>query len=146
MLADRQTERGLVGIQMVADVDFDSEVLHANDYRLKGDQKIFDALTGQPLDPTMVRAAHRKELEYVELKKVWELTSVRDAMKMRGRRPISVRWVDVNKGDDENPNYRSRLVAREIRGPGTDSIFPPSSELLKSEFGNPSDETGTRLV
>ena len=33
---------------------------------------------------------------------------------MMGKPPISVKWVDVNKGDDLNPNYRSRLVAREI--------------------------------
>ena len=32
-----------------------------------------------------------------------------------GKNPISVRWVDINKGDDATPNYRSRLVARDIR-------------------------------
>ena len=32
-----------------------------------------------------------------------------------GEEPISVRWVDVNKGDSENPNYQSRLVAREFK-------------------------------
>ena len=31
------------------------------------------------------------------------------------RKPIGVRWVDVNKGTDECPNYRSRLVAKEIK-------------------------------
>ena len=31
-----------------------------------------------------------------------------------GKQPTSVRWIDIHKGDNENPNYRSRLVAREI--------------------------------
>ena len=29
--------------------------------------------------------------------------------------PITVKWVDTNKGDDKKPNYRSRVVAREIK-------------------------------
>ena len=46
-----------------------------------------------------------------------------------GRSPISVKWVDVNKGDDDAPNYRSRLVARELKMPGDDSIFAPTPPL-----------------
>ena len=37
----------------------------------------------------------------VPLEKCWENT---------GKRPLGVRWVDVNKGDIANPEYRSRLV------------------------------------
>ena len=46
-----------------------------------------------------------------------------------GRSPISVRWVDVNKGDHACPNIRSRLVARQIRGPGEESTFAPTPPL-----------------
>ena len=27
---------------------------------------------------------------------------------------MQVKWIDINKGDDENPNYRSRLVGKEF--------------------------------
>ena len=54
---------------------------------------------------------------------------MQEAWKLTGRPPISVRWVEVNKGDDDNPNYRSRLVAREIRMAGEDSIFAPTQPL-----------------
>ncbi len=37
--------------------------------------------------------------------------------------------MDVNKGDDIQPKYRSRLVAREIRRPGEESIFAPTPPL-----------------
>ena len=46
-----------------------------------------------------------------------------------GRSPISVRWVEVNKGDDLNPNIRNRLVAREIHTAGQDAIFAPTPPL-----------------
>ena len=52
-----------------------------------------------------------------------------EAEEKMGKPPISVKWVDVNKGDDLNPNYRSRLVAREIRRKGEDSIFAPTPPL-----------------
>ena len=31
------------------------------------------------------------------------------------REPIGTKWVDINKGDDTNPEYRSRLVAQELK-------------------------------
>ena len=31
------------------------------------------------------------------------------------RPPITLKWVDRNKGDDSHPNYRSRLVVREVK-------------------------------
>ena len=88
-----------------------------------------DNLTGQPLDPAMVRAARRKELEYFNSKLVWELRPRPEAKQRQGKPPISVRWVDVNKGDDVSPNYRSRLVAREIRRHGEEPIFAPTPPL-----------------
>ena len=46
---------------------------------------------------------------------------------------ISVRWVDINKGDEVNPNYRSRLVAREINTHANPEMFAatPRTEALK---------------
>ena len=46
-----------------------------------------------------------------------------------GRPPISVRWVETNKGDDKCPNIRSRLVAREMRLPGEEAVFAPTPPL-----------------
>ena len=34
---------------------------------------------------------------------------------MTGHAPIKSRWIDINKGDDKNKNYRSRWVAKEFR-------------------------------
>ena len=50
-------------------------------------------------------------------------------MARTGKKPISVRWLDGNKGDDEECNYRSRLVAREIRKHGENPIFAPTPPL-----------------
>jgi len=54
-----------------------------------------------------------------------------EAFTKTGRPPISVRWVDVNKGDDQCPKYRSRLVARQLKvtDKSGDSFFSPTPPL-----------------
>mgnify|MGYP003315960231 CR=1 FL=1 len=50
-----------------------------------------------------------------------------------GQKVIGVRWIDINKGDTQNPNYRSRLVAREINTSKRMDLFAatPPLEALK---------------
>jgi hypothetical protein len=84
---------------------------------------------GQILNGDLVATARKKELDYFLTKNVWLKRPRGEAYAKTGKRPISVTWVDVNKGDDLNPNYRSRLVARDIRLPGEDAIFAPTPPL-----------------
>ena len=46
-----------------------------------------------------------------------------------GRAPIGVIWVDVNKGDEEFPDYRSRLVAQEIKMDKREDLFAATPPL-----------------
>ena len=46
-----------------------------------------------------------------------------------GKAPVGVRWVDVNKRDDDIPNYQSILVAKHIRRKEEDTIFAPTLPL-----------------
>jgi len=77
--------------------------------------KYKDATTGQILKDDLVSIARIKELTYFHSKGVWIKVPKAESRANTGRPPITVRWVDVNKGDDIAPNYRSRLVARQIR-------------------------------
>ena len=43
--------------------------------------------------------------------------------------PITVRWLDINKGDEENKEYRSRLVAQEIKRDKRDDLFAATPPL-----------------
>jgi hypothetical protein len=90
-----------------------------------------DDLTGQVLNDAMVAEARTKELSFFYSKGVWIKRPHNTARARPGRPPISVRWVDVNKGDDVNPNYRSRLVARELKAmdKSNNSYFAPAPPL-----------------
>ena len=88
-----------------------------------------DDPTGQPLPDDLVLSGKRKELEYFKSKQFWEIVPESECRRITGRAPIGVRWVCTNKGDHANPNVRCRLVARQIRHPGTDSVFAPTPPL-----------------
>ena len=50
----------------------------------------------------------------------------------KGKKVVGVRWIDTNKGDDENPVYRSKLVGKEFNNEVMDGIFagtPPLEAL-----------------
>ena len=70
-------------------------------------------------------------------------------MSATGRKPIAVRWVDMNKGDKANPNYRSRLVAKEFRGnddrPEWFADTPPS-ECMKLMLHRTASRRGQKML
>ena len=58
--------------------------------------------------------ARLEELGELAKHSVYEKVPLDDCWKATGQGPIGTRWVDVNKGDASNPDYRSRLVAQEL--------------------------------
>ena len=71
-----------------------------------------DDLTGQPLRDDLVKAARAKEPEFFTSKGVWSKAPRQRAFARTGKPPISLRWVDLNKGDeDEQVVLRSRPAA-----------------------------------
>ena len=123
-LLESRAEREQLPVYKLTDVD--GAIFHVQ----VEDEPIYrDDLTGQLLPPDLVRAARAKELEYFNSKQVWQKRPVGEARRVTGKPPISVRWVDVNKGDNQCPNIRSRLVARQIRQAGEDAIFAPTPPL-----------------
>ena len=48
---------------------------------------------------------------------------------MTGKRQIGSKWIDINKGDVSNPNYRSRFVAKEIKREVSDDTFAATPPL-----------------
>ncbi|MBS94029.1 MAG: hypothetical protein CL799_06265 [Chromatiales bacterium] len=90
-----------------------------------------DDTSGQLLKDDLVKEARRKELQYFCSKGVWLKRPKDEARRKTGRPAITVRWVDVNKGDDLHPRYRSRLVARQLKARDRSgaSFFAPTPPL-----------------
>ena len=71
-----------------------------------------DDVTGGPLEPSKVIAARQEEMDYFKNMQVYEYSTNADCKAATGKSPIGVRWIDINKGDSQATNYRSRLVAK----------------------------------
>ena len=112
------------------------------------DEMAFDDQSGAVLDPKLMRAARTAEIAYFRSMNVYTKVPIAECWKMTGSEPISVRWVDINKGDTLCPNYRSRLVAREFNT----SVKPewyaatPPSETLRLMLSKLAGDRGQKLM
>ena len=72
-----------------------------------GWERYWDDATGKELKKDLVEAARAEELQVIREMGVWRHVPMEMCMQVTGRPPIKLRWVDINKGDDLHPNYRS---------------------------------------
>ena len=103
----------------------------------------WDDVSGAPLDWEKVKAARREEMKFFEqmgaYTRCWE-----NEVSEKGGTLIDLRWIDVNKGDTKNPNYRSRLVGREYNTYRDDSLYAatPPIEALRMIIGAAATTSG----
>ena len=73
------------------------------------------------------------DIEEVRKQKGYKMVSISECLAKTGKKPIGVIWVDINKGDDDNPNYRSIIVAQEVNNYKRDNTFAatPPLEAIK---------------
>ena len=75
-----------------------------------------DDISGAYLDAHEVRKARREEIAGAVAHSVYKKVPISQCWSQTGKPPIGTRWIDINKGDVEHPDYRSRWVGREFRG------------------------------
>ena len=88
----------------------------------------WDETSGRKLDTEEVQRARLEEINQIHEHKVYTKVPIEQCWTETGKGPIRVRWLDINKGDEVNREYRSRLVAMEIKRDKRDDLFAaPSS-------------------
>ena len=76
----------------------------------------WDDVHGGDLPPEEVAAARNEEVGYMKKRGIWHEVPIQECWNETGKAPVSVRWVDVNKGGLQEMIVRSRLVARDFKG------------------------------
>ena len=97
------------------------------------DMEFFDDMNGMKhLDKKQVVAARKLEMEFVRKMRVYKKVP-RSVAKAMMAKVLTTRWLDTNKGDEANPNFRSRMVGREIKKDNRLDLFAatPPLETLK---------------
>ena len=62
----------------------------------------------------MVRKAREDEMLEFRKHQVCVNAPIEECIRKTGKKPIGSRWIDINNGDEDSPEYRSRRVAQEI--------------------------------
>ena len=92
-------------------------------------QDFIDDVHGTPLDKEMAIKARQVEIQYFKVMQVYTKVTREAWMNV-----ISTKWIDTNKGDIDNPNYRARLVGREIAREKRDDLFAATPPLESLRF------------
>ena len=74
-------------------------------------------------------AARFDEIQQIRNHNVYEKIPLEGCHQRTGKAPIKVKWVDINKGDEINKEYRSRLVAKEIKRDKREDLFAATPPL-----------------
>ena len=107
--ASMKVSRG-AGILIVEDPRKEREIFYVDAWG-----RYFDEVSGKELESKGVTKARVEELIEVAKHRVYDKVPIAQCYADTGSAPIRVRWLDINKGDELNPEYRSRLVAMEIK-------------------------------
>ena len=89
----------------------------------------YDDVSGKYLDKTLAIKARCLEIEF--FRKMGVYTKV-PRSQAGDAKVITTRWLDTDKGDADAPNYRARLVGREIKTDERPDLFaatPPLESL-----------------
>ena len=83
------------------------------------------------MDPRKVAETKKEELKIAKEYNLYEKVPIEEGYQKTGKAPIGVRWVYVNKGDDEHPAYRARLCAKEVKAkdPYLEGVFVPTPPI-----------------
>ena len=81
-------------------------------------EKAWDDVKGGELPIEKVKEARKEEVTFMESRKLWHLVPEEECWEKTGKSPVSMRWVDTNKGEDLSLEWeiRCRLLARDFKG------------------------------
>ena len=69
------------------------------------------------------------EIEEFRKHNVYLKVPIEECYQVTGKGPLGLKWIDINKGDDECEQYKSRLVAKEIKFDKREDLFAPTPPL-----------------
>ena len=89
----------------------------------------YDDISGAALPTELVEDAIKEEMAEYNKHQVYTKVPIQECWDVTGRKPIGIRWVIVNKGDDISPNVRARLVGKEFKTDNRMDLFAATPPL-----------------
>ena len=93
------------------------------DPMLYQDADFYDDVTGKELPKELTVKAREAEMRQVKAHKLYDKVPVKKCWDETGEAPVGTKWLEINKGDEEEFNIRARLVAQEFTKGKLEKIF-----------------------
>lgn len=116
----------------LVDIKPDMQMVEAHENEGEKLAAAWDDITVEELDPNMFKEARMEETPCVKEKLVCHVFDHQVAER-NGWKVIQTKCADINKGDQERPNYRSRLLTKEFSDGFQGGLFActPTLESLR---------------
>jgi len=98
-------------------------------YYMDSEGQFWDEISNKKLNANGVIADRLEEIKQVHSHRVYKKVPIQECWDRTGKAPIKTKWVDINKGDELNEEYRSRLVAKEIKTDKRTDLFAATPPL-----------------
>ena len=95
---------------------------------LYAEYDFFGDVSGPPLNHKLAKNARQLEMQFFRDRGVYRKASRAEANSLCCK-AITTRWIDSNKGDEANPNYRSRLVGKEYNTGHDNALYASTPPL-----------------
>ena len=118
---------GRVGEGMIGAVDRIDEV-HI-DNRIYDNVEFIDDVSGKPLPKEATVKARLTEMQQVYSHNLYTKRPIQECYDVTGEAPVGTKWIEINKGDEEEINIRARLVAQEFTKGKLSAIFAATPPL-----------------
>ena len=92
-------------------------------------EEAWDDVKQKELKPGKVREARRVEMEYIRKRNLYNKVPRSKCYAQTRKPPVKSMWLDTNKGDEENENYRSRFVGKEFNTSKNHELFAATPPL-----------------
>ena len=95
---------------------------------------VYDDVSGEQLDPRLVKAARALEMEFFERLGVYTRAPRTEAFRSGVGKIIQGRWIDVNKGEFRPAGLQVTVCGQGVRhgGGGRGHSLPPPHHLKRS--------------
>lgn len=81
-------------------------------YYMDHEGKFWEEVSGDQLSSEELIVARLDEIKQLHSHEVYDKLPLSMGWQSTGRAPVKAEWIDINKGDNVNHEYRSRLMAK----------------------------------
>ena len=97
-------------------------------------RQYWDETSNNTIDNELVEAARLGEIKGIYQNQLYDQENVEECQENIGKAHMRVRWLDINKGDEKDKEYRSILVVQEMKRDNREDLSVATPALEEQDI------------